>query len=315
MSKRDRGTGFKIVTWLAVVLVTVLLMVLIFDSGSEYGIAVSQYERNSNAYARHAEQDIEGKCLDLDTIASVKCIRDVVEATNEHELSERDLVAQTEMALWAFWMLLVTATVAVITAVGVIFVWKTLVATQVMARDTREIGEAQVRAYLSVQEVEVEIGREGFHGSSLTLTLSFTVKNFGQSPARGIRADIAWNRSKAVGSEDVSDIPANDGEPVKIRARTSLEELSITEGATPTVRLWAEVKLQYRTVFMKSEAEAEIRSRLYGFDVELVDSFTAKARVLASERFTVPRIGDFAEVTVNAFGEIIDGKKASEQGD
>ena len=42
------------------------------------------------------------------------------------------------------------------TVIAAFFLWRTLVATQAMARDTREIGEAQVRPWLSFTETELD---------------------------------------------------------------------------------------------------------------------------------------------------------------
>lgn len=173
MPKRDRGAGFKAVTALFLVSITVLTVVALFEAGRSVGVAEGEYEAQSDTYARHAEQDIQRRCLSLDLVASAECIQDVIEAANESERAERDVVAQSEMALWALGMLIVTTLMTVITAVGVVFVWRTLVATQKMAIDTREIGEAQVRSYVYATAAEIDV-------TANTMTVTF--RNFGNSP-------------------------------------------------------------------------------------------------------------------------------------
>jgi hypothetical protein len=71
---------------------------------------------------------------------------------------------------------------AVFTIAVVFLVWRTLVATQEMARDTRHIGEAQTRAYLSFDSVEAVFlnDGDGFTG----VYLRPRIKNTGQTPAR-----------------------------------------------------------------------------------------------------------------------------------
>ncbi|MAN45224.1 MAG: hypothetical protein CMF04_03335 [Hyphomonas sp.] len=103
---------------------------------------------------------------------------------------EQDLYAQRQMAKWAFWMLFVSAVGVLVGAVGLIFLKGTLDAardTNQSALDsirvTREIGQAQVRAYLSFME-------PAFHLSP-KIRISFFAKNSGQSPARHLRVTEA----------------------------------------------------------------------------------------------------------------------------
>jgi hypothetical protein len=84
------------------------------------------------------------------------------------------------MAEWARWMLISTVVMGVITALGVVFVWQTLEATRQMALDTRRIGEAQVRAYLTFSKSEVAYGSET--GPATYFLVRPRFKNTGQSP-------------------------------------------------------------------------------------------------------------------------------------
>lgn len=113
--------------------------------------------------------------------------REARERSNrEREQREKaDLIAQEGMAGWAFWLLWVSIAGVAVSLMAVYFVWRTisltretLIATQKMASDTREIGEAQVRAYLVTAEVRAE--RSGDNDADMFYV---TIKNVGNSPA------------------------------------------------------------------------------------------------------------------------------------
>lgn len=78
---------------------------------------------------------------------------------------------------------------AIFTIVAVILVWRTLVATHEMVedtkrmtRDTREIGQAEVKAYLSIKAAKAFVDdKDG-------IVFDVTVRNFGQSPAKHVHA-------------------------------------------------------------------------------------------------------------------------------
>lgn len=63
--------------------------------------------------------------------------------------------------------------VAIFSFVAALFLWLTLRATQQMAKDTREVGEAQVRAYIYATVAEIDVA---------TNILDVIFKNFGNSP-------------------------------------------------------------------------------------------------------------------------------------
>lgn len=75
---------------------------------------------------------------------------------------------------------------AVFTIAAVILVWRTLVATQSIATDTREIGQIQVRAYISIESVAIKPTRN----SDGKIQADMVLKNFGQSPARNVTHEL-----------------------------------------------------------------------------------------------------------------------------
>lgn len=83
------------------------------------------------------------------------------------------------------------------TIAAVILVWRTLSATQEMvadtkqmAADTRDIGQAQVRAYLSIESAIISL----MHGDKSPY-IKFVVRNSGQSPARKVRIVVKFEMS------------------------------------------------------------------------------------------------------------------------
>ena len=189
MSDSNRGNGTKIVGGITLVIILFLSIMLIYSSGRKHGEAIGEYSANADTYARHTQEHIKD-CLTLAEDGSkTKCIIDEIEASNEHERAEKDLVAQTEMALWALGMLVVSTLMMLVSALGVWWIRDTLVETRkaVKAADdavtvTREVGEAQVRAYVAPYEFSVvfdqNVGVADIHGM---------VRNSGQSPAHRFR--------------------------------------------------------------------------------------------------------------------------------
>ncbi len=78
----------------------------------------------------------------------------------------------------------------------------TLKATQKMAADTRDIGEAQIRAYVEIDNVGLtfdpvdgcDISPDVSSGETdICPKVRFLIRNNGVSPARNIRATFSWN--------------------------------------------------------------------------------------------------------------------------
>ena len=73
----------------------------------------------------------------------------------------------------------------VVSGLAVYWVKKTLEVTRGMARDTREMGERQIRAYLAVENVSVFVGPE-------FIKIAWEIKNIGHSPAQHVKVLGAW---------------------------------------------------------------------------------------------------------------------------
>jgi thiamine kinase-like enzyme len=137
MSKRD---------WVIAVAFGLALLLAFGVAGYQLGKGIGELrgegETKAQYYAEHTGYEIQRTCLGLDAVAQAECVERIVKASNEYQRAEYDLIAQSEMSTWAFWMLWVTLGMALVTTVGVYYVWRTLKATQ-------DIGVAQTRPWLS----------------------------------------------------------------------------------------------------------------------------------------------------------------------
>lgn len=163
----------------------------------------SEYDtEKSIEYAKDSVHDI---CAGLTGTHLTECVYVEIQAAYGHNRADQDLRAQKDMALWAKIMSLVAIIGAIITAVGVIFVWKTLTATNIAADAARksvdvakDMGEVQTRAYLSVTSGTLKYRIDGWPIASLT------IRNSGNSPAydvhlmfvaKGPRGEAATDKS------------------------------------------------------------------------------------------------------------------------
>jgi hypothetical protein len=128
---------------------------------------------------------------DIDRIAhALEAANNKQPTTDEKQRTERDLEAEENIAKWGMWLVFVGGFEALITAAGVFLVWRTLRASWAAAAaaekavtETRRIGEAQVRAYLSIQTVRVQFRNDWLPGEAFP-SVEIGASNSGQSPAR-----------------------------------------------------------------------------------------------------------------------------------
>lgn len=149
------------------------------------------YQRADQEHAAHyAERDKTEikyrECLSFatDLNSARECVNNSGATSRESERAEQDLNAQREMAEWAEGMLwaawIIGVTTVFVTIIGVRYVYLTLVATQEMARDTREIGRRQNRAYVSVK------GDCCSADAPLRPVVQVVIQNHGASPANNV---------------------------------------------------------------------------------------------------------------------------------
>lgn len=165
----------------------VALICAAYFVGSRIGETRGERNYHSANYERHASDEIRNTCLAGQGGDVAECIAKVIDATNENQRAQDDLVAQTEMATWAFWMLIATVVMAVITLTGVVFVWLTLRETAAGVMTMRQ----EQRPWLKIEAVPdgpllfTEKGK--FMAPFLVKTT-----NVGKSPATSVFTDVRF---------------------------------------------------------------------------------------------------------------------------
>jgi hypothetical protein len=156
----------------------------LFEAGRSKGQTEGEQIANANHYADSADRQIERYCAGLESADAADCIRAVVEAANEDQRAESDLVAQKDAARWGFGSLIVSSVGAIISMGALAGLFISLGQTKQAIRDTREIGEAQVRAYLSLNIVGIVIDViNNEDGTNLAVKIDVRVVNSGSTPA------------------------------------------------------------------------------------------------------------------------------------
>jgi hypothetical protein len=150
---------------------------LIWALGSIDG---SQAEQRAAEPHRHmlaiSDQTIRD-CQRVAASATFDCLRAQVEAGSMAARADQDLVAQQRLSLAAAYAAIAALVTAAIAATGLWYLRETLATWRVSVAETRRIGEAQVRCYLSVAKVVIDFTD---HRAPL---ISCKIVNSGQSPA------------------------------------------------------------------------------------------------------------------------------------
>ena len=190
------------------------------------------------SYQRYSEEQIHNTCLNGNGGDIEKCVAVIINNTNEHQRAQDDLVAQSEMARWAFYMFIATVVMAGITGVGVIFVWLTLRATRDMAADTLRISEAQVRAYVHIAEYKTFFWRA--EGKARCL-IQISINNSGASPGifNGYSTETSWTNPINVSSATtlaMRELGQNGGFTVEIAFDLDIADKSKPVGVQTIIR-------------------------------------------------------------------------------
>jgi hypothetical protein len=151
---------------------------------------------------RQPAVDLTPALNDIESAIRVLIAEEDKRATEAQESREkRDLNSQEAMAFWAKWMFFATLATVFLTFVALVYIRRTLIETKdtVRAADatviaTREIGQAQVRAYLSFEVENVKfktpvLAPDDTSDPRPNIVVSFggSLTNSGQSPASEVR--------------------------------------------------------------------------------------------------------------------------------
>lgn len=187
-----------------------------------------------------------------------------------------DLVAQRSMAAAAWWMVIITGISALVGSAGLLLIALTLrearrsanaadkavEASQAAIDTTREMGQAQVRAYVMV--ADAELGWDGNGQYALTVE----IVNSGQTPAFRVWVEATFYVADDAGEEqfveevDVSlhDMPAQseaDAVLISDKLDAALEAANSLDVTFVTVS----ISICYDTVFEEGE---EVEAAYYG---------------------------------------------------
>lgn len=173
-------------------LALVALVCAIFMAGVMYGLVSEQYakvhqvnaayQKNADADRKKANYEIAHACHGRDFITFRNCVSDKLEAYYKEQTTNEDLKAQKDMAFWAGWLLILTVFSILISLAGLYLLLDSLRQTRRSISDTREIGQAQVRAYITCISSEVEI-------SDGVVSLKPKFQNTGESPTSPLTID------------------------------------------------------------------------------------------------------------------------------
>ena len=170
--------------WIAAIAsASAIILIAALASGVYYySNNASRAQDAASQYRAYAERTVS--CEEVIPLSErYACLLDAIEAEQQRIYSAADLQAQQDMAVWTFGMLWVSIAMLFVTGLGVTYVALTLeearaatVAATSAANITREIGQKQVRAYLSVEKVTAN-----FTDGAVEFRVYIT--NSGNSPA------------------------------------------------------------------------------------------------------------------------------------
>lgn len=165
------------------------LMILSFGYvlGSSGGYYDAQADGYSAQIGKATDSQIEGCFGQPDTtiLTARQCVEQAVRSSREDKRDEQDLSAQRQMAKWAFWLLLVTASQMPLSALGLYLLLRTIWQGQDALTHARETTAIEMRPWIdfTIDVWKIDKSEEGFR-------FSFTVKlrNLGKTPALRVRA-------------------------------------------------------------------------------------------------------------------------------
>jgi hypothetical protein len=178
MSQRQHSTLDWIVRWFFAAVLICFFSAFIWSIAASHTEDQLSRKAYSDKHAEEASNQIKSACI-IGGSVSAKCVEEIIESAREARRDESDLVAQRGMERWAFWMCIAAVVTLTATFVGVYYVRNTLL-------ETRRIGQAQVRAYLTEDGIVFKwSGTSDISHPSIVSDISTSWFNTGQSPARG----------------------------------------------------------------------------------------------------------------------------------
>lgn len=262
-NKNNVTKSYANISLLIAVVASAILLVYLLS----LGIRLEQASKN-DSFERQTAYKYSNYAAAIKTCEAAKanskydCLYSAEEEYREIERSERDLVAQETTAGWTFIMSAAALLGVLLSGGGVVLVWTTFGETRRTNEITREIGEAQVRAYLSVVDATL------VSDASREVVVVMKLRNSGNSPALDVRIDSVMKLFRFRGpyagtfSGEIhsgapwDDIPSGEEQP---RDQKIYYEFDVPQkvgvtflGSEHAGSLRVTAKISYRTVFDKT---------------------------------------------------------------
>jgi hypothetical protein len=140
------------------------------------------YQKRADDEAEKSADEIARNCTIIPLVnpALINCLRQQIQAYQKQDTTNKDLEAQQRMAYWAAVAALLSGLGLLVSVGGLILLFRSLRQTRQAISNDREIGEAQVRAYLAVESPEQHLGSIQ---AGKDFAIELKIKNTGQSPA------------------------------------------------------------------------------------------------------------------------------------
>jgi hypothetical protein len=165
----------------------------------------SQYQQATNNDRTKTADEIERTCVSAPIPA--KCINDKIETYERQQATNKDLQAQQDMVLWAFWAALSSGLGIFVTGVGIFYVRQTLEANRAAVitaekalEITRHAHIIEQRPWIAVRAMKAGTGVVSKDVISVHLWVRFT--NIGKTPATNVKP-FAMTYPRTTGSTDM----------------------------------------------------------------------------------------------------------------
>lgn len=207
MSKNKEDWKFAVITGIFVITISIFFLVHVYQTGKNIGINESINHGYIEEYFSNIQYHVDRNCSTLEGAALTDCITELVTASHEYQRAEADLVAQRNMDQWAFNSTIIALCSVIVTGIGIVFIALTLgearrttkaaidaaIAADKTVQITREIGQAQIRAYVQLDGATARLVGSG---DETTINIGVRLKNTGQSPTRS----LVWRLGYFIGS-------------------------------------------------------------------------------------------------------------------
>jgi len=136
MAENDRGKGTSYLKiWASIAWLFVCLIVgAVFYAE---GVKTERYLRQPYEYALSAKDEAKNDCTGIEPVSLFDCVYDKGNLARENARAEQALDAQQDMAFFALLMFFASILATTVTAVGVVFVKRTLDATLLAVAETQ----------------------------------------------------------------------------------------------------------------------------------------------------------------------------------